>query len=307
MRSSLPLYTQLAALALLFLAIVPTARATGSVFDIIDNLFDNVIHPPANAQPVKGTTNACKCLQSISLPNFQGYLTTDEVDKNGDLNLDLTYNVGQCKNRQITVKLVDPKKGQSVSCCKNPREKFQADFFYGYDGKNSELDLSIYLGGGPGKNKCEKKTKDVCTPKTVGQKFQFEISVAGCNQKKVFEFGCVANPTPSHIKHIKARSEAILGLPPRHFRCPAGGRVCPVAGTGATKQWECVQDNDIESCGGCPGTEDAQDCTDIAGVSAVQCMNKTCIVAKCLRGHTLVDNECVKDVELVRQQNKYAL
>jgi hypothetical protein len=80
MRPAFPLYSQLAALALLLLAVVPKARATGNVFDIIDNLFDNVIHPPANAQRIKGTTNACKCLQSISLPNFKGYLTVSWVD-----------------------------------------------------------------------------------------------------------------------------------------------------------------------------------------------------------------------------------
>jgi len=41
------------------------------------------------------------------------------------------------------------------------------DLFYGYDGKNSELDLSIYLGGGPGKNTCNTKPKEICTADAI--------------------------------------------------------------------------------------------------------------------------------------------
>ena len=52
---------------------------------------------------------------------------------------------------------------------RNNREGFNlaVDLFYGYDGKNSELDLSIYLGGGPGKNTCNTKPKEICTADAI--------------------------------------------------------------------------------------------------------------------------------------------
>lgn len=131
----------------------------------------------------------------------------------------------------------------------------------------------------------------------------------------------------SQKKKIVSRHEAALGLPPRHMRCAAGSQTCRVEGPG--NRWECLKADDIESCGGCesgrwsdhfervssdpprciagPGTETSQDCTELPGVSAVQCLNKQCVVAKCLRGHSLVDNECVKDGMVSKDQKTYRL
>ena len=44
-----------------------------------------------------------------------------------------------------------------------------------------------------------------------------------------------------------------------------------------------------------PGDDDTIDCTELPGISAVQCVAKQCIVAQCRPGFELVNNRCVKD------------
>lgn len=76
----------------------------------------------------------------------------------------------------------------------------------------------------------------------------------------------------------------------RWFMCAPGLDPCSTGAPG----WECLDtSSDIEACGGCPGTPEAVDCTELPGASAVTCRGGQCVVEGCSRGHNLVDNECV--------------
>jgi hypothetical protein len=108
-----------------------------------------------------------------------------------------------------------------------------------------------------------------------------------------------------------------LNIPPRHMRCPTGTEACRTGGSMKHGfKWKCLESDQIDSCGGCkysycegswllhltdfdlatgPGDDNAVDCTELPGISAVQCVAKQCIVAQCRRGYELIDNECVKN------------
>lgn len=74
----------------------------------------------------------------------------------------------------------------SHDALRNEREGFKldVDLFIGYSGKNSELDLSIYLGGGPGKNKCSTQPKEICTKKAIEQRQKCERHCSIPNTRK---------------------------------------------------------------------------------------------------------------------------
>ncbi|ORY28826.1 hypothetical protein BCR39DRAFT_467941 [Naematelia encephala] len=79
---------------------------------------------------------------------------------------------------------------------------------------------------------------------------------------------------------LEARSD----LSPR-INCPAGFSSC---WTGVRDQFECINtSSDVESCGACPRSSDAQDCTSIAGSNEVQCFASMCKVISCDSYHTL--------------------
>ncbi|KAF8603904.1 hypothetical protein BDV93DRAFT_441693 [Ceratobasidium sp. AG-I] len=71
--------------------------------------------------------------------------------------------------------------------------------------------------------------------------------------------------------------------------CPAGTERCGVW-SGLRQDYECLNtQTDLESCGGCvtpfPGEKaTGKDCTEILGVSSVQCSSGQCKVESCLEG-----------------------
>lgn len=71
-----------------------------------------------------------------------------------------------------------------------------------------------------------------------------------------------------------------------------------------TSGYECVDtQSNIESCGGCPGEGNGQDCTAIEGVADVACVNSVCLVTSCRRGWKVVNGtECEPDHNSARFQ-----
>jgi hypothetical protein len=113
--------------------------------------------------------------------------------------------------------------------------------------------------------------------KTKSGNFFFTVSGASCSQAS---------------GKYRRRQEVALGLPPANFRCLSTSIACPAAGRPGL--WQCLPNDNIESCGGCPGSSEAKDCTEIDGVDGVQCVNSTCRVLSCNTAtHHLVDGVCV--------------
>lgn len=70
-------------------------------------------------------------------------------------------------------------------------------------------------------------------------------------------------------------SRGVYGAAPRVPVCRAGQEVCSrIGGWG----WTCVDTaNDLIACGGCPGSKQAVDCTEVPGAGDVECIRGQCI------------------------------
>ncbi|KAL6301954.1 hypothetical protein BKA93DRAFT_737700 [Sparassis latifolia] len=77
--------------------------------------------------------------------------------------------------------------------------------------------------------------------------------------------------------------------------CPRGHKSCPVYGMSGLRGHECVDiQNDLESCGGCAGSDSplgqraedgGRDCSVIPNVESVSCQGGKCTIEKCSEGH----------------------
>ncbi|KAI5477361.1 hypothetical protein MNV49_006426 [Pseudohyphozyma bogoriensis] len=88
------------------------------------------------------------------------------------------------------------------------------------------------------------------------------------------------------VDHVIEKRQATARMSRRRETrlCPEGFEAC------ASKVgFECVNINeDLESCGGCPGTAESVDCTALSGVSSVACTAGACIVSGCDIGFELI-------------------
>lgn len=67
--------------------------------------------------------------------------------------------------------------------------------------------------------------------------------------------------------------EIVLSSP---ILCDAGKTACPMRDR---KHWftKCIDTTaELYACGGCPGSESAQDCSELTGVADVECVRGTC-------------------------------
>jgi hypothetical protein len=80
----------------------------------------------------------------------------------------------------------------------------------------------------------------------------------------------------------------------RHLRepfCPQGHQACTIV-RGRQKVFECVKtSSDLTSCGGCPGTEGAEDCTAFDPLATASCVKGKCQYS-CPRGFSLTGTGC---------------
>ncbi|CAK5261866.1 unnamed protein product [Mycena citricolor] len=84
--------------------------------------------------------------------------------------------------------------------------------------------------------------------------------------------------------------------PPRCFR---GQRACRVPGR-SLGSWECIDiQSDLESCGGCSYGGSGTDCTSLAGVADVACVQGECVINKCSPGFSANNSRCIEDGDLL--------
>lgn len=113
-------------------------------------------------------------------------------------------------------------------------------------------------------------------------------------------YECIAPFEPcGDVCYYPGDQDCNSGMPSDKFQitrrevCPAGTEPC-LARSGAPG-WECLNTaSDIEACGGCPGSQTAEDCTTLPGAATVSCQYGKCFVDSCARGFRLVDNECIR-------------
>jgi hypothetical protein len=106
-----------------------------------------------------------------------------------------------------------------------------------------------------------------------------------------YYFRVVSTSCPAASGSYKKRQQELpLGSPPVTVRCVRGTIACPARRPGT---WNCVEDSKLSSCGRCPGSADAVDCSDIAGSDEVQCVNRRCVVKSCDSKHHLIDKACI--------------
>ncbi|KAI5479521.1 VanZ-like domain protein [Pseudohyphozyma bogoriensis] len=70
--------------------------------------------------------------------------------------------------------------------------------------------------------------------------------------------------------------------------CPHSQRACPLP----SGNFECVEFDELTSCGGCVSTGSGVDCLSLPGVQGVQCIEDICVAQSCLVGFRLVDGQC---------------
>jgi hypothetical protein len=121
---------------------------------------------------------------------------------------------------------------------------------------------------------------------TASSTTTFATSVTSRYYFRVVSTNCPA----ASGSYKKRQQELALGLPPVSVRCVRGTIACPAGRPGT---WSCVEDSKLSSCGGCPGSAEAVDCSDIVGSDEVECVNRRCVVESCDSKHQLVDNACI--------------
>lgn len=102
-------------------------------------------------------------------------------------------------------------------------------------------------------------------------------------------------PEPSAVHHhtrLRRAAEALLQSRIAHPHCPPDMRACPsrkAASAGylqnvfhtvlaGQENWECMDMNELLSCGGCTSDGTGQDCTQISGVDGVGCESDRCTI-----------------------------
>ena len=85
--------------------------------------------------------------------------------------------------------------------------------------------------------------------------------------------GTEAASTP--VASLQMSRRASLRGPPPSLLCPQGYMAC-LQTRGSRARWECASESALTSCGGCPTSSEAEDCTEIVGAESVQCVSKKC-------------------------------
>ncbi|KAI5481289.1 hypothetical protein MNV49_004911 [Pseudohyphozyma bogoriensis] len=98
---------------------------------------------------------------------------------------------------------------------------------------------------------------------------------------------------PAHAALEKRQATARMGRRRSlNILCSEGFEACVTPGSSLTQKagYECVNImEDLEACGGCPGTPASVDCTAIPGATAMSCVEGQCIVTACEVGYELVE------------------
>lgn len=77
------------------------------------------------------------------------------------------------------------------------------------------------------------------------------------------------------VASLQMSRRASLRGPPPSLICPQGYMAC-LQTRGSRARWECTSESSLTSCGGCPNSSQAEDCTEIVGAESVQCESKRC-------------------------------
>ncbi|KAI8444094.1 hypothetical protein BY996DRAFT_2921491 [Phakopsora pachyrhizi] len=121
------------------------------------------------------------------------------------------------------------------------------------------------------------------------------------------------HPTRPHGPHhsstaysdMRRAAAAILKSRMIHPKCPEGMRACPAPKKKALgmmpdvlrkmvkdDEWECMEVNELVSCGGCTSEGTGVDCTKLPGVDGVGCEDSKCKIFTCLDSHIMKNGKC---------------
>ncbi|KAI5474665.1 hypothetical protein MNV49_002685 [Pseudohyphozyma bogoriensis] len=70
--------------------------------------------------------------------------------------------------------------------------------------------------------------------------------------------------------------------------CPADQRACALP----SGNFECVEFNELTSCGGCTSNGTGVDCLSLAGTNGVGCIDDHCVAFSCSSGYELLHHTC---------------
>ncbi|KAI5474668.1 hypothetical protein MNV49_002688 [Pseudohyphozyma bogoriensis] len=84
---------------------------------------------------------------------------------------------------------------------------------------------------------------------------------------------------------LRARQQEYLAA---HPDCPASQRACPLP-SGA---YECVDFDELTSCGGCASNGTGVDCMALPGTNGVGCVEGECVAYSCSAGFNLLHHSC---------------
>lgn len=111
-----------------------------------------------------------------------------------------------------------------------------------------------------------------------------------------------ASCTPTSTYKATRRNEKVMRM------CPKGFEACPIQGKkGVTGGYECIDtSSDLTSCGGCPGTIEAKDCSTFDSLAISTCVRGQC-VHDCSRGFTMTSKGCKRTTNVHRLKNSRAM